>query len=311
MNEVALEKTWDWICNTLISRLEAGGKICCIMTSWSSNDASRRILNWAKDNEIPYKHILMKAKDENGNYLCEDLLDARTYEIKKSIIGERIFEANYNQICIDLEGRLYQKFNTYDIAPEFEMIASYCDTADKGSDFLCNIVFGIYKNEAYVLDILYTQKPMIQTQPLLCKMLYDNKVNICLLEGNNGGAYYGKTVEETLKKEYNSNYTKIKIFHQSKNKEARILSNSMWVQDHIYYPSNWKKRWPEFYSDTVNYIAGESAHDDNVDALSGVSEFVNQQNRNHYSKDIYERGYGTKTVDFSEYYDRYRLKNVF
>ena len=50
---------------------------------------------------------------------------------------------------------------------------------------------------------------------------------------------------------------------------------------------------------------------DNADALSGVSEFVNQQNRNHYSKDIYERGYGTKTVDFSEYYDRYRLKNVF
>ena len=67
----------------------------------------------------------------------------------------------------------------------------------------------------------------------------------------------------------------------------------------------------EFYSDTVNYIAGESAHDDNADALSGVSEFVNQQNRNHYSKDIYDRGYGTKTVDFSEYYDRYRLKNVF
>lgn len=261
MNEVALGKTWDWICNTLISRLEAGGKICCIMTSWSSNDASRMILNWAKDNEIPYKHILMKARDENGHYLCEDLLDARTYEIKKSIIGERIFEANFNQICIDLEGRLYQKFNTYDIAPEFEGIYAYVDTADTGSDNLCAIIFGIYKQEAYILDILYTPKPMTYTEPLLAKMLYDNKVNLAIIESNNGGNFFGKTIQKTLKEEYCSNYTKINLFHQSKNKEARILSNSLWVQDHVYYPANWKKRFPEFYSDTVNYIAGESAHD--------------------------------------------------
>ena len=312
MNEAALEKTWGWLASTLISRIEAGGKIVVCATFWSSGDAPNRILRWCEEEGIPYKHIIKKAYDEETNtYLCPQILDERTYNIKKSIIGEAIFLANYQATCIDIEGRLYQKFNTYDIAPEFEGIYAYVDTADTGSDNLCAIIFGIYKQEAYILDILYTPKPMTYTEPLLAKMLYDNKVNLAIIESNNGGNFFGKTIQKTLKEEYCSNYTKINLFHQSKNKEARILSNSLWVQDHVYYPTNWKKRFPEFYSDTVNYIAGESVHDDNVDTLSGISEFINQHNRNHYSKDIYERGYGTKTVDFSEYYDRYRLKNVF
>lgn len=262
MNEAALEKTWDWLASTLISRIEAGGKIVVCATFWSSGDCPNRILRWCEEENIPYKHIIKKAYDEETNtYLCPQILDERTYKIKKSIIGEAIFLANYQATCIDIEGRLYNNFNTYDIAPDFEGIYAYVDTADSGSDNLCAIIFGIYKLEAYIIDILYTPKPMTYTEPLLAKMLYDNRVNLAVVESNSGGGFFGKTLEKTLKEKYNSNHTKINLFHQSKNKEARILSNSMWVQDHIYYPNDWKKRWPEFYKDTINYIPGESKHD--------------------------------------------------
>ena len=34
MNEAALEKTWGWLASTLISRIEAGGKIVVCATFW-------------------------------------------------------------------------------------------------------------------------------------------------------------------------------------------------------------------------------------------------------------------------------------
>lgn len=309
-NEVALEKTFEWICNTMISRLEKGGKLACIMTSWSSMDASRKILDWCKKENVPHKHIMMKAYDSKTNtYLCNDLLDEKTYNMKKSIIGEHIFEANYNQVCLDFEGRLYQSLKTYEKIPNFDIIAAYTDTSDTGQDYFCTVFFAIANNEAYVLDVIYTQKPMTYTEPLLAKKLYENKVNICIIESNNGGGYFAKTVEKTLANDYRSNQTRIKSFHQSKNKMARILSNSMWVQDHIYFPEGWNKMWPDFYSDTIRYIPNESAHDDNVDVLSGVSEFVNSYNRNNYNDSLYEKG--KNVIGLNEYYDRYRtVKNV-
>ena len=303
MNEVSLDKIWNWLCQTMISRLESNGKIACIMTSWSSNDPSRKLLDFCKTENIPYKHILMKAKDENGKLLCSELLDEKTYNIKRALIGERIFEANFNQKCIDMEGRLLQKFQTYDIAPCFEGIYAYVDCADSGSDYLCAIIFGLYKQEAYIIDILYDQRPMSVTEPLLAKMLYDNRVNLATFERNGGGGFFCKTIEKTLKEEYYSNQTKITSFHQSKNKEARIMSNSLWIQEHIYYPSDWRKRWPEFYKDTTNFIVGESAHDDNLDSLTGISEFVNSFNRQKYSDSLYQKGHNV--VNLNNYTDPY------
>ena len=37
-----------------------------------------------------------------------------------------------------------------------------------------------------------------------------------------------------------TNRCRIEWFHQSENKIARILTNATWVQDHIYFPANWR-----------------------------------------------------------------------
>lgn len=65
------------------------------------------------------------------------------------------------------------------------------------------------------------------------------------------------------------------MFHQSKNKEARILSNSTWVMDHIYFPVNWRHKWKELYETLTTYQKeGKNAHDDAPDALTGVAESI-------------------------------------
>ena len=45
------------------------------------------------------------------------------------------------------------------------------------------------------------------------------------------------------------------------------------MQDHIYYPVNWRDRWPEYAKAMLHYQKeGKNAHDDAPDATTGVAE---------------------------------------
>ena len=113
----------------------------------------------------------------------------------------------------------------------------------------------------------------LQTEPMVAKMLFEHGVNKAKIESNNGGKGFARSVRDILMKQYHSNKTHIKWFHQSENKMARILSNSTWVMNHIYYPKNWKDRWPEYYDAMIRYQReGKNAHDDGPDATTGVAE---------------------------------------
>lgn len=273
-NENVLEKQWDWFTQTMLSRLEEGGKTIIIMTRWASGDLAGRALEHYAEEGKKVKHITMKAVQEDGSMLCDEILSQKSYLSKARAMGPEIAAANYQQQPIDLEGRLYSKIKTYVTPPTdlFTSIRNYTDTADTGEDFLCSICYGEYEKEAYVLDVLYTKEPMEVTEPATAKMLLKNNVNVADIESNNGGRGFARAVERELK-ELGSNRTRVMWFHQSQNKKARILSNSTWVMDHIYFPKNWMDRWPEFAKAILSYQKeGKNKHDDGPDALTGVAE---------------------------------------
>lgn len=274
-NETVLEKHWDWFTNTMLSRLEEGGKIIIIMTRWASGDLAGKALEHFKEQGVKVKHISMKAMQDDGSMLCEEVLSKKSYLMKVAAMGEDIASANYQQVPIDLKGCLYSVFKTYDSAPynHFESVKAYVDTADTGSDYLCCIVYGVYNKEAYVLDVYYTKEAMEVTETGVARTLYENNVNIADIESNNGGRGFARSVERILKEVFKSNKTKVKWFHQSKNKVARILSNSTWVMEHIYFPANWRDKWPEYYKAMISYQReGKNKHDDAPDATTGVAE---------------------------------------
>lgn len=281
-NARVLEEHWTWFTDTMLSRLEEGGKIIIIMTRWHSEDLAGRVLEWCKEKGKRYRHIAMKAliDKESHTMLCPEILSYASYMDKISAMGEDIASANYNQEPIDLKGQLYTSFKTYDDVPRdttgkplFSSVRNYTDTADEGSDYLCSITYGVYNKEAYILDVIYTQKPMEDTEPMVAKALFEYGVNRAKIESNNGGRGFARSVNSILKQEYKSNKTKVRWFHQSENKIARILSNSTWVMNHIYYPKNWKDRWPDYYKAMYKYQReGNNAHDDAPDATTGVAE---------------------------------------
>ena len=279
-NETAKEKSWLWFTNTMLSRLEEGGKILIIMTRWASDDlAGRAIEHFGEAAKV----ITMKALQPDGSMLCDEILSRRSYEEKVRAMGADIASANYQQEPIDLKGQLYSSFKTYDRIPVdtngnplFTAIRNYTDTADTGSDYLCSIVYGVYNGEAYVLDLLYTKDAMEETEPATASMLYHNGVNVADFESNNGGRGFARQVRRILQDTYKSNKTVINTFAQTKNKAARILSNSTWVMEHIYFPTNWKDRWPEYYRAMTRYQReGKNAHDDAPDATTGIAEKIN------------------------------------
>ena len=276
LNEAALEKIWLWYTGTFLSRNEEGGIQIVNMTRWSKNDVCGKILS-GEESHLWYVLKMEAYNEVTDEMLCPKLLSKETYLSLKKNIPSMIFQSNYHQKPIDVQGRLYQYFKTYKDLPKLKTIKTYIDTADTGSDYLCCIVYGVYEGEAYILDIYYTQDGMEITEPETAKILNKNKVNNCLIESNNGGRGFSRNVIRILWEKFRNRQTSVKWFHQSKNKIARILTNSTFVMEHIYFPEDWEVRWKEFADDITNYQKqGKNKHDDCADALSGVAENCNK-----------------------------------
>lgn len=283
-NADTLEKHWTWFTDTMLSRLEEGGKIIIVMTRWHSLDLAGRVLEHYINAGAKIRHISYKAKQEDGTMLCPEILSEKTYEGKRKAMGLDIAEANYQQNPIDIKGRLYSSFKTYTELPKdsagrpvYSAVKNYTDTADTGDDYLCSINYVEYNKEAYIINIIYTKDGMEITEPAVAKMFYEDNVNDADIESNNGGRGFARSVENILLTRYGSNRTIINPFFQSKNKQSRILSNSTWVMNHIYFPVNWKDRFPEYYEAMTRYQKeGKNAHDDAPDATTGIAEKINK-----------------------------------
>lgn len=276
-NANILEGHWDWFTNTMLSRLEEGGKLIIIMTRWHSEDLAGKALSKLPESGYSVKHISMRTYDEETDtMLCEDVLSKESYFRKVKAMGADIASANYQQEPIDIKGRLYSEFKTYVDRPIFKRINAYTDTADTGKDYLASYIYGeTMDKEAYILDILFTKEPMEVTEPLLARKLVENEVNLCWIESNNGGRGFARNVERLMRENHSTNHTTVKWFNQSKNKQARILTNATWLMEHVYFPDGWRNRWPELYKSLMTYQReGRNAHDDAQDALTGIAEKI-------------------------------------
>lgn len=272
LNARILDEHWNFYNNTLRQRLEEGHIKIVNFTRWATDDLIGRLIK-----EQPgewYVYSLEAMKD--GEMICPDLLSYESYlDIKKGMMKE-IFFANYHQQPMDIEGRLYKNLKTYKDRPH-GVIKNYTDTADEGNCYLCSICYIAYKNEAYVIDVLYTGAGMETTEGQTAEMFINNNVNEALIESNNGGKGFARAVVREMQDRKN-NKTVVRWFNQNKNKTARILSNSAWVQEHIYFPENWGELWPELFKDVTTFTKdGKGQKEDAPDVLTGIAEQFNKQ----------------------------------
>jgi len=205
-------------------------------------------------------------------------------ELKKMREADsQVFDTQYQQNPQPLEGLMYSEFRTYHNIPLVEgekiLRKSYTDTADKGKDFLAQIVYDETPSAIYVHDIIYTNLPMKETEPLSAVQLAKYNVEVARFESNNGGEGFARVVE-TQTRAIGNTKTTFTTFHQSDNKEVRIFNNSAKVTNLIYFPHDWKNRWPLVHKHITTYLkAGKNANDDIEDCLTGMVEFFGDDNR--------------------------------
>lgn len=282
-NEAALEKIWLWYTGTFLSRAEEGAIQILCMTPWSKKDIGARL-----EEVEPGEWLVISLPACDGSeMLCPEILSRESYTSKKRIGDENIFSANYDMQRLDVKGRLYSGFNTYSEIPEGTTASvNYTDTADEGKDYLCSISArkkGVY---LYVTGILYTQDAQEKTEPETVQLLQDTKTQEAAIESNNGGRAFARNTQRIANERgYRAS---IRWFHQSANKQARILTNAAVVQQYVLFPEGWAVKWPEFYNALMTYQKeGKNKHDDAPDALTGlVEKFGTGMNRAGASSNV-------------------------
>lgn len=330
LNKDALESLWTTYKDKLLSRLVEGGITIVIQTRWSKDDLIGKFL---KHQPGKWKELVYKAYDEEKDImLCDFFMTKESYFDKKELTSEMIFLANYQQKCIDKKGALYKiQDNLYkdhevrDVNGQymFDSIVAYVDTADTGKDYLAGVVSGIYKSEIYVLDMAYTQDSMEITEPLIAKMLYENKVTECWIESNNGGRGFARNVERILWETYGSKACKIHQTPQTKNKLVRILNGETFINAHVFFPENVKIKYSKVWEHLLDFQrVGKNTNDDIEDCLTGLTEKVkekynlNSPFKRNFSPSMFDKGNnlkvanGNNAVDYN-YYKRYKKKKVF
>jgi len=302
-NEDALEKIYKWYTGTFLSRKEKDAIEIIDMTRWADGDLTGRVL--AEEGSDEWYIYKLEAKDlETGEYLCEAIIDEPRYVDLKRSVDELIFMANYHQTPINQQGSLYKTLQTYE--PEdlvqdgedgmpiskLDRIIAYCDTADEGDCYLALIIAGECQGDLYLLEVYYTKDDMSITELEAARLLSAWGVDVAKIESNNGGRGFARAVQRILLEKYAEETEQltdpededterqwkrvpIKWFHQSENKDARILSNSAYIQQHVFFPVNWNIAWPQFHKSITTYQReGSNKYKDAPDALTGLVEMT-------------------------------------
>lgn len=288
------ENVIDWYVTVADTRLHNDSQQLIVFTRWHEEDlvgfieSTEEVVDitcWEDIENAPedcwykinFEAIKMSDATEVDNREENEALWPDRHSLEKleksRSKGPIKFDSLYQGNPESKEGFLYGDFRTYtDLPSNVISRNSYTDTADQGDDYLCSIVYDQTSDGfAYVTDILYTQDGMEKTEPATINLHKKNNVRKARVESNNGGRGFARKVKEGT-----PSTCSVSWFHQSKNKEARIISNSATVTELIFMPENWATRWPKFYNHVVKFkkIFKANTHDDAPDTLTGIAETI-------------------------------------
>lgn len=295
----------DWYDTVAETRLHNNSRQLIVFTRWHEHDLAGKLLaeqgELSVDNPngwdvVSYPAIKVgEPTDYDPRYEGEALWPERHSIERLEEVRRKnpfVFESLYQQNPKPQEGLMYTNLRTYETIPieNYHKVVRKCyiDTADTGADFLCAICYEEHPTAMYITDVLYTNKPMEYTEPETAKMLVKNNIQIVNVESNNGGRGFARNVEQQVRLLGNRKMS-FHLFTQSNNKQVRIFSHSAEVQNMVYFPANWETTFARFATDVKGYLKeGRNAHDDSVDAITGMTEFFGTNGQLVTEEDIFE-----------------------
>ena len=291
------DNVWDWYTTVLSTRLHNESRQLLIMTRWHEDDLAGRILNspdgknWKVIN-IPAVCTLDDDGEFHSGRKVGDALWPERHSIEK-LNTEREKDPNgfnclYQGDPASAEGRLYHEFKTWVDKKDwgtYVRSGAYLDVADSGTDDTTLFTYDIYRAPTGIYN-----EQTNRYEPLLFALITDiesNPANTDVMgirvpmvinkqvpavqnvwcESNSGGRTFGSDVSKKIR-------AHVTFFHQSANKESRIITNAPFVNEQIIMPFGWETRYPGMYYKMTHYLSvfKANAHDDVPDALTGIFE---------------------------------------
>lgn len=289
---VVRENCWEWYTSVVKTRMHNDSRELIVFTRWHEEDLigvlrQREevcdISRWEEiENISPNVWValnfeaLMTAPPteidprQEGEALWPERQSAELLESKRRLDAIR-FESMYQGRPSSRGGLLYgDGFREWSVLPnDIVRYSNYTDTADMGDDYLCSLCYAVDSDGViYITDAVYSREPMELTEQAVARMLQQSQTREALIESNNGGRGFARAVGRLTPK------VRIEWFHQSGNKEARILSNSATAQHLIRFPRGWAKRWPELHTHLTTYRREFHSNrwHDAADVVTGIVE---------------------------------------
>ena len=286
------ENCWEWYTSVVRTRMHNLSSELIVFTRWHEEDLigslcrlepCRELRSWSDVEAVEdgcWLYLNLEAIKSGapteidprceGEVLWPERQSLELLEAKRRLDPLR-FEAMYQGRPSSHGGLLYgDGFGEWDVLPEnIVRRANYTDTADMGDDYLCSISYAVDTDGViYLLDAVYSREPMEVTERLVAEMLERSGVRSAMVESNNGGRGFARAVQRLVPR------IKVDWFHQSANKQARILSHSATVVHALRFPRGWAQRWPEMYAHLMSYRRDFNSNrwHDAADVLTGIVE---------------------------------------
>ncbi len=289
---IVRENCWEWYTSVVRTRMHNASRELMVFTRWHEEDLIGMLRRRERVIELHAWSDLERVPADGWLALdFEALRTAATTEIDPRAAGEALWPARHDAALLRAkraldplrfecmyqgrpsvrEGLLYgDQFAEYDTLPrEIVRRANYTDTADTGDDYLCSVSYAVDADGViYVTDLVYSRERMEVTEGEVADLLLRSHTRTAAVESNNGGRGFARAVQRLAPA------VRVEWFHQSANKEARILSHSATVLHMVRMPRGWNQRWPELYAHLTTYRRKFRANrwHDAADVLTGIVE---------------------------------------
>jgi hypothetical protein len=264
LSEALQEKKYNWYKSVLRTRLYPGSAIILILTRWVTYDLAGRILEHEKTVEKGGKwvHLNLPLLDAQGNSLWPEMYDDKEIADIRETVGEKIFQALYQQEPIDVVERIFSD-PQFAEPPRNMRLVAYLDPAFGGKDYTAFSAGGMDRIAGddtliYVTAGKIWRGTLDHTYSKVERYCHEMGITTLYVESNQA--------QVAVAKEFQRRGIRVKEVPSTINKNVRIINN---------VKLNWKdirfsRSVDQDYLKQIISYSEEAQHDDAPDSLSGL-----------------------------------------
>lgn len=286
LSKERLDKLYGEYTTDLKSRKKKKAKEIHIATRWSVHDVigrlERQYANSDRAEFIAVPDIDPKTGESNFDYDYDVGFDVKYFEDMAASMDDVSYRCLFKSDPIEREGILYhpeELLRYLGGLPEKEpdAILAVCDTKDTGTDYNFLGVFYQYGDRYYLEDLVFKNIDPGTLDILNADMLVKHHVQEAQFESNKEGSRTANEVERLVKEKGGRCHITKK--YTTQNKETKIIVNSSWVKQHVYFKDITEYEPRSDYGVMMSFLCsytqlGKNSFDDAPDTLAMFALFI-------------------------------------